>query len=371
MSEYQSYEFQALDRPLRPDEQSYIHSLSSRVELNATRARFLYHYGDFRGNPEQVLDRCFDIMVYVASFGVRQLMIRLPKTLVKPEALLPYSLKDCIAVKTTPRSLILNIQLVKDDYCQWMEDRSYLDDLVSLREDMLKGDLRVLYLAWLAAGDSQDVPAGPEELIEPPVPANLQHLSPALTAFADLFQVDDGLIAAAAELSPVKRAPVEPIAEWVAALPEADRLAYLVRAAKGDTHVGMELMQRLRQEFGQGQVLPSTEPGRTLAELIAIAEAQNDIRAQQVQEAALQATQKRLTDLVPKADALWTEVIRLIDRKLPKAYDEAVSHLLDLREVATSQGTLPHFQRRLQDIQERYSGRTGLRSRLRNAGLIR
>lgn len=64
-------------------------------------------------------------------------------------------------------------------------------------------------------------------------------------------------------------------------------------------------------------------------------------------------------------------MIRLIDQKLPKAYDEAVAHLLDLRDVATSQGTLPHFQRRLQDIQQRYSSRTGLRSRLRNAGLIR
>jgi hypothetical protein len=101
MSEYQSYEFQALDRPLSPDDQSYIRSLSSRVEVNATHARFLYHYGNFRGNPEQVLDRCFDIMVYVASFGVRQLMIRLPKTRVQPEALRPYSLKDCIAVETT------------------------------------------------------------------------------------------------------------------------------------------------------------------------------------------------------------------------------------------------------------------------------
>jgi hypothetical protein len=116
MSEYQSYEFQSLDRPLSQDDQTYIRSLSSRVELTATQARFLYNYGNFRSQPEQLLDRCFDIMVYVANFGVRQLMIRLPKPLVNQETFAPYTVEHCISITTTARSLILNIQLVKDEY---------------------------------------------------------------------------------------------------------------------------------------------------------------------------------------------------------------------------------------------------------------
>jgi hypothetical protein len=34
MSEYQFYEFQAIDRLLSPDDRDYIHSLSSRVKLS-------------------------------------------------------------------------------------------------------------------------------------------------------------------------------------------------------------------------------------------------------------------------------------------------------------------------------------------------
>jgi hypothetical protein len=52
MSEYQFYEFQAIDRPLSPKDQKYVQSLSSRVKLTASNVQFLYNYGDFRSKPE-------------------------------------------------------------------------------------------------------------------------------------------------------------------------------------------------------------------------------------------------------------------------------------------------------------------------------
>ncbi len=42
MSEYQYYEFQAIDRPLTEEQQAYMRSLSSRVELTPTQAVFTY-----------------------------------------------------------------------------------------------------------------------------------------------------------------------------------------------------------------------------------------------------------------------------------------------------------------------------------------
>ena len=53
MSEYQYYEFQAIDRPLTAKEQQEIKALSSRAQVTPTQATFLYHYGDFRGNAEK------------------------------------------------------------------------------------------------------------------------------------------------------------------------------------------------------------------------------------------------------------------------------------------------------------------------------
>ena len=50
----------------------------------------------------------------------------------------------------------------------------FLDSLVPLREQILEGDLRVLYLAWLKANEFAD--QDDEDSLEPPVPPNLQKL---------------------------------------------------------------------------------------------------------------------------------------------------------------------------------------------------
>ena len=47
MSEYQYYEFQAIDRTLTQEERAAISQLSSRVKPTATSAIFTYSYGDF------------------------------------------------------------------------------------------------------------------------------------------------------------------------------------------------------------------------------------------------------------------------------------------------------------------------------------
>jgi hypothetical protein len=63
MSEYQYYEFLAIDRPLTAQQQAVIRQLSSRVQLSSTGAVFTYSYGDFRGQPLDVLAKHFDAML--------------------------------------------------------------------------------------------------------------------------------------------------------------------------------------------------------------------------------------------------------------------------------------------------------------------
>lgn len=50
MSEYQYYEFQAIDRPLTRLEQARLARYSARAEITATRFVNHYDWGDFRGN---------------------------------------------------------------------------------------------------------------------------------------------------------------------------------------------------------------------------------------------------------------------------------------------------------------------------------
>ncbi|MGI0494833.1 hypothetical protein ACN4EG_23865 [Alkalinema pantanalense CENA528] len=370
MSEFQFYEFQAIDRPLSATDKQHVQSLSSRVKLTGTNAQFVYHYGDFRGDPEKLLDRCFDLMVYVANFGIRQLMIRFPKNLVDRSIFDPYCVEDCIEVKVTTKSIILNIGIHQENYYGWLEETSYAADLLALREDLIQGDLRVLYLAWLAAGFGEDIPEDPEDLIEPPVPANLKKLSPALKAFAALFEIDADLIGAAAQASKAGTAPTEPIAEWVAALPEADRNAYLVRAAAGEP-IGGELLLDLRQRFGQSATVSSTSPGRSLAELVELATSTQKTREAKARKAAAAARQKYLQEIAPQADQLWQQAMQLIELKQSKPYDEAVAHLVDLRDVAAMQGKLDAFLKRIQDLHAKYPTRSGLLNRLREANLLK
>jgi hypothetical protein len=79
MSEYQYYEFQAIDKRLTDKDKQEIKKLSSRVQPTDTTASFEYSYGDFRGDPYKVLLTYFDAMLYVANWGTHQLMFRFPK----------------------------------------------------------------------------------------------------------------------------------------------------------------------------------------------------------------------------------------------------------------------------------------------------
>jgi hypothetical protein len=79
MSEYQYYEFLALDRPLTDRQLAELRSLSTRAEITSTRFANEYHWGNFRGDPRTMMERYFDAFLYLANWGTRQLMFRLPR----------------------------------------------------------------------------------------------------------------------------------------------------------------------------------------------------------------------------------------------------------------------------------------------------
>lgn len=55
MSEYQYYEFQAVDNPLTPQEMAELRALSTRATITPTRFQNVYHWGDFKGDPLAVI----------------------------------------------------------------------------------------------------------------------------------------------------------------------------------------------------------------------------------------------------------------------------------------------------------------------------
>jgi hypothetical protein len=370
MSEYQHYEFQALDRPLTRDELSYVRSLSSRVELTPTRAVFEYSLGNFQTDPQELVERCFDAMLYQASFGIQRLMFRFPRSLLTPTLFAPYCISPFLTVSITPDHLILNINITEEEGLGWIRNDDWLTKLIPLRDELLRGDLRLLYLTWLIAAQV-DPEGSDEDLTEPPVPANLGNLSPALEAFVDLFGLDEDLISAAAETSPIEDEEAEPIEVWVAQLPEPERNDFLVRVARGESHVGSQLVQRLRQLFNQPRSIQQAESGRSLADLMTIALTKEKLRKTREQQTSRQARLAQLEALAPKETNLWKDVFRLIELKQTRAYDQAIEYLIDLRDLAEQQGTLAQFVARVNKMQIDYGDRAELLTRIQQARLLR
>lgn len=60
------------------------------------------------------------------------------------------------------------------------------------RDELMRGDLRPLYLGWLAAGDALQ-----DGMLEPEVPSGLAELSPAQQALVEFLEIAPDLLAAA------------------------------------------------------------------------------------------------------------------------------------------------------------------------------
>jgi len=81
MSEYQYYEFQAIDRPLTEKEMRELRSYSTRARITPTSFVNDYSWGSFKGNKDAWMEKYFDVFLYLANWGTHILMLRLPSRL--------------------------------------------------------------------------------------------------------------------------------------------------------------------------------------------------------------------------------------------------------------------------------------------------
>jgi len=200
MSEYQYYEFQAIDRPLTDREMSTLRNYSSRATITSTRFVNRYSYGSFKGNASEWMDKYFDAFLYLANWGTHELMLRLPRGALDLETAQRYLLGDAASARAKGDAVILSF-LSEQEGRDWVEDdegSGWMSSVIPLRADLASGDLRVLYLGWLLCVQVQELD---EDGLEPPVPAGFDRLSAPIRAFADFLRIDDDLIAVAAERS--------------------------------------------------------------------------------------------------------------------------------------------------------------------------
>ncbi|MEK7736728.1 MAG: hypothetical protein AAB319_03090, partial [Pseudomonadota bacterium] len=153
MSEYQYYEFVAIDRPLTREEMAELRSRSSRATITSTSFSNEYHWGDLKGDPADWMRRYFDAFIYVANWCSCRLALRVPHAVFSKAELKRFSTKHALTVDDSGSHWIIDWSLDESgNYDRFgMEDGGgWMGRLAPLRDELLRGDLRPLYLGWLA-----------------------------------------------------------------------------------------------------------------------------------------------------------------------------------------------------------------------------
>ncbi|TRU17046.1 MAG: hypothetical protein EWV80_22930 [Microcystis aeruginosa Ma_QC_B_20070730_S2] len=370
MSEYQYYEFQAIDRPLTQEERAAICELSSRVKPTATTASFNYSYGNFRGDPKQVLARYFDIMYYITNWGTQQLMFRFPTSLINRETIELYCIDNYISLSFAGDWAILDWEFSQEEgFNDWIEGEGILSELIGLRQEILQQDYRGLYLAWLKAIDlSEGYIDIDKTQLEPPLPPGLGQLSAAQKAFTEIFELDEHLLnVACASSGKLTTISEQTWQQAISQLSASEREDFLLRLAKGEHNLSAKFKQKLSQLIPTSP--PSNQARRTIQELLEAAAEEGKKAEKRRQQEAEAKRIEELQTLAKREAQVWQQVESLIQKAQSKSYDEAVKLLVKLRDLAEYQNGLPVFQERLNRIYEQYSNRSGLKRRLQEVGL--
>jgi hypothetical protein len=267
VSEYQYYEFVALDRPLTVAEMADLRSISTRAQITPTRFFNEYHWGDLKADPAELLARYFDVHVYFANWGSRRLMFRLPLPAVDLEDLRACVPGGPVTLTVTGDHVVLDLSSeTEEPEEEWFEDGQLAASLTPLRAELLRGDRRVAYLAWLLAVQAGELDP---DIPEPRVPGGLDAHSASLAALTGFLRVDPDLLAVAAEAGVEDAGELERFRSWVERLPAREQQRWLLRAADNPE---LPLGSRLLGEFRRAHPPVAADQGRTVGLLLARAE---------------------------------------------------------------------------------------------------
>lgn len=380
MSEYQYYEFMAIERPLSEQEMAYMRAISSRGSITPVSFSNEYHWGDFKGDPKSLMRRFYDAHVYLANWGSTELMLRLPKEALEREAFHGFMVKGVLEVAATPSHWICSwSQSASEDCDRFFEEdgAGWMARLVPLRQELLRGDLRSLYIGWLAAVANGEVD---EDEQEPEMPEGLTPFSAAQEALAEFLDVDPDLLAGVGIDRPVTGETVEAgaIDSWLTSLSPDEMRHWVRKIFEGG---GMEAEREVKASFAawhkNGDAPPRFAP-RTVADLWQLAEKAQGDRRLRDEERQRQEQARKLRERETYLAGLardFPKALQGIEQRVRvgsgKAYDEVCRALVDLAEAYTRNSRRDDFTAELRRFMAGHMQRKTLVQRLIKAGLMR
>ena len=396
MSEFQLHQFKTIDKPLDKAARDAMKALSSRAEVTATSADYVNHYSDFRGDMDILTRQYFDASLHWANFGCSKVIFRFPKAALDIPKIQQYLFADVIVLKQIDDVCLLIFEQNVEDggFETWMDDDGDpLSNFLSLRNNILKGDYRALYMMWLHAHspaflgyvdmseeyadelEDEDIDFDDEEdqewrafIHEPPVPAGLDKLNSALSNWADFFEMDEDWIVSAATASP--KTDVTPDFDAkaeLAKLTDAEKTDFLQRLLADEPALSSTFTRFLERK-SPTKASKSSDARRTLAEIEAGVANAIKARVQKEKAAAYAALKKRYDDLAKGEAQAWKDVNGFCDRQVGSGYDEATKLLVSLKALAIYRSTPTDFETKFKLVLIKYGKSKAFLQRLQQAG---
>ena len=384
MSEFQYYEFRAIDRSLAQREMRELRAISTRAEITPTSFVNTYEWGDLKGDPNRFMEKYFDAFVYVANWGMREFMLRLPEKALDRRTIAAYCRGDNLDARWVNHFLILRFFCEGESGDDWDDGDGWMSSLITLRADLMRGDMRSLYLGWLLCAQHE---AFDEEELEPPAPPGLGKLTPPLESLVSFLGLEEDLLQTAAKFSSelpgdgrIHRSRLE---AWINAMPEKEKNVLLLELTEKDIpNVRNVLLQRFGHAIKPARHhVGSQEPTRrTVGHILALAEMCAAERSQREEELAAAkqlrleqreaaARTKYLGKLSGREAQIWEQADALIQTKRPNNYARAIHHLIDLRDLAARRGQESGFASSLEQLRERHQQKSSFLRRIVEAGL--
>lgn len=381
MSEYQYYEFLAIDRPLTAKDMEELRALSTRAQITTVSFINEYHYGDFKGNPDTLMKRYFDAHVYLANWGHCHLSLRVPHDALDVKIAAAYGTENALVIKEAGKHWLIDWSLSESESDRFGgedDGRGWMSRLTPLRDELLRGDWRGLYIGWLAAVSAGELD---DDEREPPLPAGMKQPTAAQRALVEFLEIDpDLLVGAVLASAEAEAAPAWEKAEaWLDMLPpDVVRELFRQLLAKQGLQAERALNARYAAWLRTQHPTPVESNRRTVAELRQAAEETRQHRHRTEATARTRAEAERwklrqsaLRKLAKNFDRAWEVADRQAAQGTASGYDEARRSLVDLADAYELCATRAEFEETLQRFMAPHIRRSALVRRLVEAGLWR
>jgi hypothetical protein len=247
----------------------------------------------------------------------------------------------------------------------------YLERIVGVRQQLIDGDLRPLYVAWMCGCRSDEV--DPDSAYEPPVPAGLAESSDSITGMLDYFDLSPFMLAAAAEQSP----PLPHLADqkvamvdWLDSLDTTTLHKWILRFLTGEpTAIRTECLQACRK-WHKIPPWPVVKGTRTLAQLVRRANELAEEEQVREENRKERARRKRLADMARSPQKYLDEVNEHVAMRGRQHNGQAAQILSEIREAIGGEKGDKVSRKHAAHLREKYPTLKMLIGALRRKGLL-